>query len=47
MVGENRGLEFHLCDAVTVRVANVDRAERRIDFELIKSAKYDANESAE
>lgn len=37
MVGENDGREFHLCDALTVRVAKVDRAERRIDFELVKS----------
>jgi ribonuclease R len=33
--GENRGLEFRLCDPVTVRVSNVDRDERRIDFKLI------------
>jgi len=33
--GENRDLEFRLCDAVTVRVSNVDRDARRIDFELI------------
>ena len=37
LTGENRGLEFRLCDAVTVRVSNVDRDERRIDFELMKS----------
>lgn len=37
LTGENRGLEFHLCDPVTVRVSNVDRDERRIDFELIKT----------
>jgi ribonuclease R len=35
--GESRGLEFRLCDPVTVRVSNVDRDERRIDFELIKA----------
>jgi len=35
--GENKGLEFHLCDAVTVRVSNVDRDARRIDFELINA----------
>jgi ribonuclease R len=35
--GENRGLEFRLCDPVTVRVSNVDRDARRIDFELVKS----------
>ena len=34
--GENRGLEFHLCDPVTVRVTNVNKDERRIDFELIE-----------
>lgn len=35
--GESRGVEYRLCDPVTVRVSNVDRDERRIDFELIKS----------
>jgi len=34
--GENRELEFRLCDAVTVRVSNVDRDARRIDFELVQ-----------
>ncbi len=38
LVGENSGREFHLCDSVTVRVTNVDRDERRIDFELVKNA---------
>lgn len=37
LLGENRGMEFRLCDPVTVRVTNVDRAERRIDFELVKN----------
>jgi len=36
--GESRGMEFRLCDPVTVRVTSVDRAERRIDFELIKNS---------
>ena len=35
--GESRELEFRLCDSVTVRVSNVDRDARRIDFELIKA----------
>ncbi len=37
LLGENSGREFHLCDSVTVRVTNVDRGERRIDFELVKN----------
>ena len=37
LVGENRGLEFRLCDAVHVSVSNVNMDERRIDFELIKT----------
>ncbi|MDH5612285.1 MAG: ribonuclease R [Gammaproteobacteria bacterium] len=37
LLGENRGMEFRLCDPVTVRVTNVDRGERRIDFELVKN----------
>ena len=36
LLGENRGMEFRLCDHVRVRVTNVDRGERRIDFELVK-----------
>lgn len=36
LVGENSGREFHLCDSVSVRVSNVNRDERRIDFELQK-----------
>ena len=35
--GESRDLEFRLCDPVTVRVSNVDRDARRIDFELVKA----------
>jgi ribonuclease R len=35
--GESRDMEFRLCDPVTVRVSNVDRDARRIDFELVKA----------
>jgi len=34
LTGEQSGRTFRLADAVTVRVAHVDIAERRIDFEL-------------
>ena len=37
LTGENRGLEFRLCDAVRVSVSNVNMDERRIDFELTKA----------
>jgi len=32
--GENRGLVFGLCDAVTIKVARVNIEDRKIDFEL-------------
>ena len=35
--GDGRNIEFRLCDSVTVRVSNVDRDARRIDFELVES----------
>jgi len=35
LVGTRRGLTFRDGDAVTIRVARVDRLERRIDFELV------------
>ena len=35
LTGENRGLEYRLCDALSVQVARVDMDERRIDFELL------------
>ena len=44
LLGENSGREFHLCDSVTVRVTNVDRGERRIDFELVKNTLGDSGE---
>ena len=44
LLGESRGMEFRLCDPVKVRVTNVDRAERRIDFELLEDASDDSGE---
>jgi len=35
--GENRGLVFGLCDAVTVKVVRVNIEDRKIDFELSKA----------
>lgn len=42
--GENQGMEFGLCDPVKVTVTNVDRGERRIDFQLIKNESDDLGE---
>ena len=36
--GENRGLTFRLCDAVTVQLNKVDMDERKIDFDLVSPA---------
>ena len=33
--GENRGLQFSLCDKLSVTVMRVDMDERKIDFELV------------
>jgi len=45
LVGERTGITYKLGDKVEVRVAKVDVAERKIDFELIRSEKQKAKKS--